>query len=1066
MRRTSLKSASKIARLLQRALVVFIAFTLMTIGIGQRWTVSATTFPGSAFLISDVTAGTIVSSPVVVSGIVHDVQTVTVSITFAFACRPDDLEFLLVSPNVGAEGSGNLEFLGDAGGNSNITNTTIILADAGATCVPDAGPWVTGTTYRPANYSAIETLADWPGVPITVLNHAGGSGGAACPLANGTFTFAQAFAGHAANGTWTLYSRDDTTSGDQCAPAGVDAMDGASISSWSLTIVGQPTAAGVETFSATKYSDGTQINWQTGSEVDNLGFNVYRDDSGKRTRLNEQILAGSGLLVGPSLNLKSGNSYSWTDSLPTGNNTRYWLEDVGLNGRSTWHGPFSITRSAPGDRLPPANGRARLLSKLGADASPPRTVPLPRETKPPEMALAQFSAQSDLAMRPAMKLSVKQEGWYRVSQSELAAAGFDTRTDPRMLRMFVDGEEQAISVNGEEDGRFDPSDAVEFYGLVADSAYTESRTYWLASGSQPGLRIEKVRGKGTRAAQSSFPYTVERRDRSVYFSALRNGDKENFFGAVITHDAVDQPISVQHIEAAGSGAELELALQGVTELSHRVRVELNGVEVGAVGFDGQAAGITKIPLGRNALKEGQNIVRLTSFGGDSDVSLVEYLRITYPHTYTADGDALRFNLAAKQQVSIDGFTSSAIRVIDVTDPGAVRQVTAQVQAQKGGYSVTVAAPKGGDRLLLAFADSKTSGPAAMILNRPSNLREPALGADLVIITHSDFLDSVAPLKAAREGQGFSVAVVDVEDLYDEFSFGQKSPQAVKDFLAFTMSGWQTPPRYVLLVGDASLDPKGYLGFGDSDLVPTKLIDTRLMETASDGWFTDFNGGGSAEMAIGRLPVRTPEEAVAMIAKIVGYDRSEPVDRVMLVADSNEDFDFESLNGRLRSAIPRNVMVREIDRGRDAAAAEGELIAGLDQGQKIVNYVGHGSVDQWRGRLLTSASASGLTNSSHLPLFVMMTCLNGYFQDASLESLAESLMKAERGGAVAVWASSGMTTAEEQSVMNQQMFRLVLDTANARSLTLGEATVKAKSAVSDRDIRRTWILFGDPTMRLR
>jgi hypothetical protein len=143
-----------------------------------------------------------------------------------------------------------------------------------------------------------------------------------------------------------------------------------------------------------------------------------------------------------------------------------------------------------------------------------------------------------------------------------------------------------------------------------------------------------------------------------------------------------------------------------------------------------------------------------------------------------------------------------------------------------------------------------------------------------------------------------------------------------------------------------------------------------------------------------------------------------------------------------------------------------LISGLDQGQKIVNYVGHGSVDQWRGSLLTSASASGLTNSRHLPLFVMMTCLNGYFQDAALESLAEALMKNGHGGAVAVWASSGMTTPTEQSVMNQQMFRLVLDSANAGSLTLGEATVKAKSAVSDVDIRRTWILFGDPTMRLR
>ena len=831
-----------------------------------------------------------------------------------------------------------------------------------------------------------------------------------------------------------------------------------------------PTVVSMDSFTASSYRDGRSLlEWKTGLEVDNLGFNIYREDGIRRTRLNSQILAGSALLSGPTINLRSGGTYSWLDNAPAGKNTRYWIEDIDLNGESRWHGPVSIDRSKPREGSPPPGGRNALLSAVGIESvQQGPTSPLARTARPPDMTPAQFAVQSDLAMRPTMKLRVNSEGWYRVSQTELAAAGFDTRIDPRMLQMYADGQQQAISVSGEQDGRFDSGDAVEFYGLGVDTAVTDSRTYWLAAGSQPGLRIEKIKGKGSRAASASFPYTVERRDRSLYFSSLRNGDKENFFGAVIARDSVDQAVTLQHLDSSGSRAELELALQGVTEIQHRVSIELNGVEVGAMAFDGQAEGVTKLPLTRGILKEGQNIVRLTALGGEGDVSLVDYIRITYPHTYTADDDALRFAAPAKQQISIDGFTNPAIRVMDVTDPGAVREVTARVEARKGSYSVTVSGPKGGgERLLLAFADSSASGVAAMTLNRPSNLREPALGADLVIISHRDFLDSVAPLKAARESQGFSVAVADVEDLYDEFSFGQKSPQAVRDFLAFTRSSWQTPPRYVLLVGDASYDPKGHLGFADSDLVPTKLIDTALMETASDVWFGDFKGDGSAEMAIGRLPVRTPGEAGAMIAKILGYDRSEAVDRVMLVTDASDEVDFESINSSLRDAIPRNVLVREIDRGRlDAASAEGEFVAGLDHGQKIVNYVGHGNIDQWRGRLLTSASASSLTNARHLPLFVMMTCLNGYFQDVSLESLAESLMKAERGGAVAVWASSGMTAAAEQSALNQQMFRLVLDTANAGSLTLGEVTVKAKSAVLDGDVRRTWILFGDPTMRLR
>ena len=125
---------------------------------------------------------------------------------------------------------------------------------------------------------------------------------------------------------------------------------------------------------------------------------------------------------------------------------------------------------------------------------------------------------------------------------------------------------------------------------------------------------------------------------------------------------------------------------------------------------------------------------------------------------------------------------------------------------------------------------------------------------------ADFMESLAPLKTHRESQGFSVALIDVEDIYDEFSYGTKTPQAIKDFLTRASTSWQTPPRFVLLVGDASFDPRNYLGLGNQDFLPTKLLDTAYMETASDDWFVDFNGDGLPDMAVGRLPVQTAEEA--------------------------------------------------------------------------------------------------------------------------------------------------------------------------------------------------------------
>lgn len=95
----------------------------------------------------------------------------------------------------------------------------------------------------------------------------------------------------------------------------------------------------------------------------------------------------------------------------------------------------------------------------------------------------------------------------------------------------------------------------------------------------------------------------------------------------------------------------------------------------------------------------------------------------------------------------------------------------------------------------------------------------------------------------------------------------------------------------------------------------------------------------------------------------------------------------------------------------------------------------------------------------------MTCLSGYFQDAMNESLGESLLKSGNGGAVAAWASSGMTLPQEQAEMNQALYRLLFS-LNYRSVTLGEIIRQAKATVKHSDIRSTWILLGDPTIKLK
>jgi hypothetical protein len=116
---------------------------------------------------------------------------------------------------------------------------------------------------------------------------------------------------------------------------------------------------------------------------------------------------------------------------------------------------------------------------------------------------------------------------------------------------------------------------------------------------------------------------------------------------------------------------------------------------------------------------------------------------------------------------------------------------------------------------------------------------------------------------------------------------------------------------------------------------------------------------------------------------------------------------------------------------------------------------------WHGDLLTSEEARALRNS-WFPFVASMTCLNGFFQDPQAESMAEALVVAP-AGAVAVWASSGLTESASQGLIDEALVRLLF---SGPPITLGDATRAAKAATTDMDVRTTWILFGDPSAKLK
>jgi hypothetical protein len=596
----------------------------------------------------------------------------------------------------------------------------------------------------------------------------------------------------------------------------------------------------------------------------------------------------------------------------------------------------------------------------------------------------------------------------------------------------------------------------------------------------------------TASTSAGFLYDVQHKERFVYFSSLLNGDAENYFGGSLIagpytpqNPPTVKTLTLTNLQTDSQAtAFLRVGLQGTTIQSHLVNVFVNDVMVGSVAYDFQAYGEQTFSLPVSQLREGANDIRFEIAGGIGDHSLFSYARLTYPRLLRASGDTLSFAARATQNATIDGFTTPNIRVLDITNPFSVQEVRPGIQTSSFGYAAIVPASTTqtkGSRRFLALPNGSFQQPASLLFNQPStlNLAGTANAADLLVIAHKSFipsLNSVLPGTSMsfvdqRHNQGYTVKIVDIEDVFDEFSYGTHTPQAIKDFLARASTpgaNWTQAPKYVLFVGDASYDARNYEGVGNFDFVPTKLIDTTYMETASDDTLADFDGDGVPEIPVGRLPVRTVAEENLMLTKIVNFLPSNVPQNALMVADTQGSyfFDFENANDQLGALVPPGMPVQKVYRRLEPsdAAARADIISKINAGTALVNYSGHGNVDVWTGAPIFSASdAAGLTNGAKLPLVIVMDCLNGYFMSPPIDCLSEALMKAPNGGAIATFSSSGLTEPTGQHQMGQKLFQLLY---SGPPIALGDATRQAKAATTDFDVQRTWILLGDPTMKIR
>jgi len=853
-----------------------------------------------------------------------------------------------------------------------------------------------------------------------------------------------------------------------------------------------PTAIKLQSFAAHAATDksgakNVVLVWKTGGEAHNLGFNVYREQQGERVRLNPSLIAGSALLMSGALPKHAAKTYAWIDSSTNSGNGAYWLEDVDVNGARTMHGPVTpgttVSSQQSADSIPAASLMLHQLNQAQPAASGNDGCHVlenvRRDFQPTQ---AQRQKQFAIADHPAVKILVEHEGWHLVTQPDLAKAGLDPNVDPALLHLYAEAVEQPIAISGATTGPggFGPQASIEFYGTGIDTPYTGARVYWLVAEETPGQRIQQLPPfSGSNEPPASFPFTVEVTPRTTYFAALITSDGQNFFGPLVSNVAVEQTIQAPNVDPNSmAAAKLEVVLQGVIlGVPHDVTVTLDGTSLGDVTFSGQGKGRFSVSLPPGVLQSGSNTITLTAQNGEYDTSLLQSIRLTYPHLYAADSDLLKFTGRAGDELRITNFKTAPVMVLDITDPLQPVQITPQVNLDNSGqYAVQLQVPWPGAgglssarHTLLALGSDRVLAAAGLRENHPSHWHSAQRGSDIVMITPGAFAHALAPLVRAHEKEGKSSAVVPIDDLYDEFTFGEHNPWAVRAFLHGASGNWQTPPHYLLLNGRASLDPRNYLGFGYLDFVPTRIVPTSMMMTASDDWFSDFNDTGIATLATGRFPVSDAEEAQLVAGKAATYQGKSTngawTSQALMVADVNDYETFTQDSQTVQAQLPKSLQVSDVFAGTmTTAQARQAILDNINAGQVLVNYAGHGSEDQWSGNdLFDNPAATSLTNGSLLPVFLIMDCLNGFFQDVYEQPLSVTLMLAQNGGAVAVLASSSLNQPAPQTILDKLMAQYAF---NPPYPPLGDAILKAKSGITDVGVRKTYNLLGDPAMQIK
>jgi len=750
-----------------------------------------------------------------------------------------------------------------------------------------------------------------------------------------------------------------------------------------------------------------------------------------------------------------------------------------------------------------------------------------------------FASQSKMRSGDWYKIGVTKDAMFKLDYDFLNNLGINLdEIDPRKFRLFGYGGgmlpelnsekrpddlvENNIKVVGEADGRFDRGDYIVFYGEGQvewryDSSkqvfrhqvnrFSDTTYYFLSpnlSLSNPPKRVGKespINASPSYTTNSFDAYDYHENNSKSLIKSGRVWVGEEFDDGKLSRTfGFNIPNTIQ-----GTKAKIELSAFARSSAQSNFILSLNGKQ-----FSLEIPTVNVNRYWDTFARSNTGFFEFTSSGNPINVNL------RYNKTRSVSKGWL--NSLSLNVRSFLNFQSGSLFFRDVQSVGndysefliqsnkpiEVWDITNKYNAvekniQKTGVTNRIISPSKQLREFVAFNELNQADVHGIGRVHNQNLHGLPQ-ADLIIISHPKFMSQANRLASFHRNEGLKVNVVNPQQIYNEFSSGSQDLVAIRSFLKMfydRASSEKDMPKYVTIYGDASYDYKNRIT-NNTNFVPSFQARNSMdpvnsyvsdhyfgfLDDDEGEWLPNAPNAEIADIAVGRLTVKSEEEAEAVLQKIFHYAKPTTLNdwrnTIVFVADDEDGVIHMSQSNDLSQIVdqkgsdflPKKIFLDAYQQvstagGQRYPGANKDLNQSVQRGGLFVNYTGHGGETGWTGeRVLAIADITSWNNLDNLPVFITATCEFTRFDDPQRTSAGELTLLNPEGGSIALMTTTRLVFSSPNYLMNRVFYDKVFKRkADGTVKRLGDIFLEVKNISANSLNSRNFSLLGDAALKM-